>query len=516
MISIVREIGSVEEIKAFLTATRDDDSGGNFLHLSVLHGATRSLETLLPTGWLDVNSRDHEARTPMDMAVDLDNANCVSLLAHHGADVDAYHHQHGTLLYRAVLDNKHKAVKALLDADASVSKIQPHVGEEATPIHAAVRCQSQSLGVLMSHKTCTAATVNTEDRRGLTPLHHALVQGGNVSVLGLLVEGGARLRRDRDDVNLLEYLCIWVRDEPAFEEAWAFLSANAHNADHVDYFDINGPLSFVSPLHHAAGRGLLWLVKRLVANGADLEAEERFSPQCQTPNLLGGFTASSSRVGQTPLHRAVLQDNTAMALLLIKSGARLDHRTRPGTHTRAGRVHGLQVPLHLSTSAEMTTVLLGPDNSPGGGGASESATEDDAGFTPLSFAVHTGKIAVVRAMLEGGVSIEPDPEKPLLFVAMDRTCAKSEYDEMLELLVFHDLQSPPLRRWGARAARQAPNYIGRAVEAGLRRRFDTRFREVVTEAFVVAARSNVKGVGGLVADYCFETFADWSRSELGF
>ncbi len=110
--------------------------------------------------------------------------------------------------------------------------------------------------------------------------------------------------------------------------------------------------------------------------------------------------------GMTALHRAARAGTTAMAELLIESGAHLEAGTRLGAHR----------PLHVASASGrsgVVAVLVAA-------GADVNA-RTETGAVPLHFAAASGSADAVAALLSGGAEVDPrEPvwgQTPLMFAA---------------------------------------------------------------------------------------------------
>lgn len=145
------------------------------------------------------------------------------------------------------------------------------------PIHcAAKRGNVQAVELILRY----ASNINVQDYNGWTPLHHAAYNGQN---------------------DVVDFL-IKKRADPNIEDLSgknALIRASENNK-----VDTVSKMAQLLPqnLHHAASRGSDVLVKLMLENGADPDAQDE-----------GHFT---------PLHRAVLNNRTSTAKLLINPPGR--------------------------------------------------------------------------------------------------------------------------------------------------------------------------------------------------
>ncbi len=212
-------------IEAGADVTRRDLSGWTPLHFAVnrfIHAGyedLRSLEVLLETPGVDVNSQGNQGATPIQLAAAHGNVEVLELLLRHGADlayregdeltalasalrgkklemakhllrkgvaVDERLPGGGTALYMAIRSRDPGAVSLLLEAGATVDPGPP----AAAPIIYAASMRSEEILRLLIDAGADVNAVNP--RNGLTPLHRAIESGPGV--VKLLLDAGANPR----------------------------------------------------------------------------------------------------------------------------------------------------------------------------------------------------------------------------------------------------------------------------------------------------------------------------------
>ena len=151
-----------------------------------------------------------------------------------------------------------------------------------------------------------------------------------------------------------------------------------------------------APVADAAARGDLEAVRRLLREGADVNA-----PQGD---------------GMTALHWAAERDDAELADVLLYAGARVDAGTRIGHYT----------PLHLASrgaGATVVEVLLDAGGDP-------NASTTNSGATPLHLAAATGDPSVVAVLVEAGAEVNGREgawgQTPLIFAAANNRVAAME------------------------------------------------------------------------------------------
>jgi len=151
-----------------------------------------------------------------------------------------------------------------------------------------------------------------------------------------------------------------------------------------------------APVADAAARGDLEAVRRLLREGADVNA--------------------SQGDGMTALHWAAERGDAELADVLLYAGARVDAGTRIGHYT----------PLHLASrgaGATVVEVLLDAGSDP-------NASTTNSGATPLHLAAATGDPAVVAVLVDAGADVNGREgawgQTPLIFAAASNRVAAME------------------------------------------------------------------------------------------
>ncbi|KAN0129916.1 Ankyrin repeat-containing domain protein [Lactarius tabidus] len=207
------------------------------------------------------------------------------------------------------------------------------------------------------------ADVNSEEARGHIPLHFS-AGSGHLEVCRMLIEYGAvvNTRGHTGSTPFLE-ACQWGHTDII----WLLLDHNpdVNVRDSDDWED--------TPLHYAAGRGLLKLVQKLLELKAEVNSCDRLK---STPLLL------SSRYGHTDVVRLLLDHNA--------DAYAHDSHGDTSLHEAAGRSH-----------LEISQMLLEH-------GAEVNSRNND-GWTPLLWVSgyrDGGNLDVVRILLDHGADVQ--------------------------------------------------------------------------------------------------------------
>jgi len=159
--------------------------------------------------------------------------------------------------------------------------------------------------------------VFSKDKYGFTPLHWAAL-AGHKDVAELLLADGARVNATSNKGRV-----PWYEGE-----------VNGHNA--VTLFDNNYGFA---PLHLAALNGHKDVVKLLLANGADVNANNGGTPlhraagHKEIMELLlahGADVNAKANNGETPLHYAARRGEGNLAELLLVHGADINAKSNKG------------------------------------------------------------------------------------------------------------------------------------------------------------------------------------------
>ena len=160
------------------------------------------------------------------------------------------------------------------------------------------------------------------------------------------------------------------------------------------------------PIHDAAGAGDVAEVRRLIAEGADINEIER--------------------VGGMPLHAAALKGRLEVAEVLIAEGASIDE---PAGILRA-------TPLHMAAiggNRDVAALLLAK-------GADINA-HDATLITPLHWAAESGNMAVAELLIASGADLNARNQNNT--TAIDKAGWEGHFD-IVDLLVASGFTAPPV------------------------------------------------------------------------
>ena len=412
-VSFLRPPDAAEDVRRCLDMGADVNArlvdGRTSLHVASKWARDSLVVALLIEAGADVEARDDQGRTPLFYAVCGSRlaAPAVALLLAAGADVNARDNDGGTPLHAACGD---AAIEQLIAAGADVNALDD---DSETPLHKAAEGGGLST-VTALVLVAAGAEVDARSEGGATPLHRAAGGNENPAAVAALVAAGAEVdgRDENGDTPLHR---SWSNPNPAVSQRLLELGADplARNDSGV-VADPNHCENWNTP--EFARDGNVQAVAACVASGRDVNARNE---QGQTPLhhavanrdsaivawlLDAGANSGPADIrSETPLHHAVRARDRAIVTLLLEAGADPNSRSHEGTplhsaaNNRADSVvmtallqAGADVgardgtgatPLHRARGYEAINTLLAA-------GADVHAT-DDRGRTPLHWA-HRG------------------------------------------------------------------------------------------------------------------------------
>ena len=300
-------------------------------------------------------------------------------------------------------------------------------------------------------KTCIAAgaDLNVRDDRGITPLHWAVSQSENPSVVEVLFKATAEAHADWHWTNL--HRALLFNEAPSVVRALLATGANPKARTALER----------APLHWAAQFNTNpAVVKALLAVGVDpnardenettplhMAAEHNENPAVVQALLAGGANLhAQDEYKNTPLHRVARNENPALLQVLLNDGA--DPKARDEYRN---------TPLHwaaqFNRNPEVLKVLLAAGADP--------KARNQLDHTPLHWAAWNENPEVVKALLavveaDNGSGTEQDAEAD----AGTEEAKKSKgVDSYYTLSGSNSIANPiPL-------VQTAPSYTTAAIEA---------------------------------------------------
>jgi ankyrin repeat protein len=253
-----------------------NNDGWTPLQLATRNGHEAVVKLLLEKG-AELESKDNYGQTPLSYATKNGHEAVVKLLLEKGTELESKDNGGRTPLSWAVV-NGHKAVVRLLEKGA---KLESKDNYGRTPLSYAVVSGHDAVVKLLLEK---GTELESKDKGGRTPLSYA-TQNGHEAVVRLLLEKGAELEfKDKGGRTPLSYAT-----QNGHEAVVKLLLEKGTKLESKD----NGGRT---PLSWAAQNGHEAVVKLLLEKGAELESKDNY--------------------GQTPLSYAVVNGHEAVVNLL--------------------------------------------------------------------------------------------------------------------------------------------------------------------------------------------------------
>ncbi|KAK3268434.1 hypothetical protein CYMTET_23064 [Cymbomonas tetramitiformis] len=417
MVEMVREL-----VEKSAEVDTEDGKGRTALTVALAFGQEAAARALLEAG-AGVNAGT--GQRPLHGAAEGGMVEMLRELVDKGADVDAEDGEGHTALTVALAGGQEAAARALLEAGAGVN-----AGTGRRPLHAAAERGTVELVRELLEKS---AEVDAEDREGRTALTVALAFGQEAAARALLEAGaGVNAGTGRRPLHAAAERGT-VELEAA---ARALLEAGA---------GVNAGTGR-RPLHAAAEKGMVEMVRDLVDKGAEVDAEDGEGHTALTQALAGGKEAAARALleagagvdagtGQRPLHAAAMKGTVEMVRELVEKGAEVDAEDREGctaltvalafgqeAAARALLEAGAGVnagtgrrPLHTAAEKGMVEMVRELVEK-----SAEVDAEDREGCTALTVALAYGQEAAARALLEAGAGVNAGTGRRPLHTAAEK------------------------------------------------------------------------------------------------
>jgi ankyrin repeat protein len=236
-----------------------DRAGETPLHLACLKGHQTIVDALLKAG-AQVNLKDRHGRTPLHNAVLADKAAIVVSLVQHKAHLTP--DKRGNSPLHIAAEKGHSEVLNLLLSMKSATKriFDGNVGKKFTPLHLAAAKGHTTCVVLLLQKM--KPKIDVTDHHGMTPLHHAAIQG-HFDVAEKLLEATANVdARDRTQMTPMHYA--------AKKGHVLLLKLLIEKKGDVNALNVKK----MSPLHFAAKYGHIEVASLLIEHGAKVDTED--------------------------------------------------------------------------------------------------------------------------------------------------------------------------------------------------------------------------------------------------
>ncbi|KAL2085161.1 hypothetical protein ACEWY4_018481 [Coilia grayii] len=383
--------------------TAKDDAGATALHHAT---SGRSLEAIRllasATGPEGLNVCDYQGSTPLHWAVERQAEDSCALLLELGADPNILNAALMSPLHLAISKGHNSMVELLLSFRDTDANLEGELGN--TPVmlacssnnchalhilfkYGARLCSQNKLGHYAIHAVAFAGAkeamevilkkgeetghsldthVNYLDKYHCSPLHLA-VRGGNIEVIKLCIEKGARVHQQQADRSTALHLAC---TQGAIEAVKLMLCANLHGDDIINMRDGANQ----TPLHRATIFDHVDLAEYLISKGADIDCID-----CK---------------GLSPLLLATSCGAWRAVAFLLSKGANVNIKDKEGRnflHLATFQPKGLKnIPEDILQMTAVRELLCG---------------EDNEGCTPLHYACRLGIHDSVKNIL--GLQICP-------------------------------------------------------------------------------------------------------------
>ena len=327
-------------IASFVT-TAQSDSENNLAYrlIEAVQRVSYSEVTQLIESGTDVNVSRADGSTALSWAAQRPDVQIIAALLEAGADPNSEDENGETPLLLASARGNEQIVEALINAGAY---IEVHRWSGDTPLHAAIYGGNLNIvQLLIKH----GADVNaTDSRMGQSPLMRA-VASGNEEMAQVLIANGASLNAEsRNGFRAIHFAALYGQRDivemlvdanaetqiPAGELGSPFLIALSEGYEEVarllltDDIYVNMRNSDGStPLHEAAGAGMVQLTRDLVERGADLNA--------RLGEIRGNVYEPGRGGGTTPFLAAARGGHLDTMQLLLSAGANPYDQSTDGT-----------------------------------------------------------------------------------------------------------------------------------------------------------------------------------------
>ena len=350
-------------------------------------------DNLIGHNLVDINFRTILG-TPAEYAVRNKCGELAKKLIEHGADIKSTG-KDGTTLLHIAADNGDKEMIEYLIGKGIPVNIRDM--EDETPFMRAVFGDHRD-AVLLLYKL--GAKINVQGRNGMTPLMLALINK-NLAISAGLLKCNADLYPSNSEGRAALRYAAMLGNTTIMDLMLKAGEANPNKRDN----------NYVTPLMTAARSGTIEAVKKLLDNGAELEAGDdgdrtplmyaASASNREMLNLLllrGANIEAKDKDGFTPLMYAVIYEQGANAKLLIQKGANIFDTDKAGEN-----VLHIAAKNYTQASLNMSDLLMDYGAQPN--------IQDEKGNTPLMIAVQNEDVKLVNCLLARGANPNiPDKE----------------------------------------------------------------------------------------------------------
>ncbi|KAK1705025.1 hypothetical protein CaCOL14_012346 [Colletotrichum acutatum] len=366
---------------AIITSIRPHDASP--IHYAARFGLTRITSYLIHDRKYPVNAKTPFGRTALEIAGTAGNLRVAKVLLDAGADTSIRNENGSTPLIEVALQGVLSVAELLLENGADISAAND---EGFTSLASACIREHVPVVKLLLEK---GANTSVADKDGWTPLSSAALYG-HQEIVRLLLENGS----DVSDSSNGSWTPLTAACSQGHLEVVKLLLEKGADIAHP-YRDMR------SPLHWASVRGFNKVAEMLLEKGADITAttDQGWTPlhlaassgHLKTVKLLLEHGADTNRMdtsGWKPLYLASSKGHSKVVKLLLKYVHGSGDIDRPGLASLD--------PTTAAKELELSQLLLTEPL------AERQYLADATGWTPLHEASYTGRIKVVRLLLDLG------------------------------------------------------------------------------------------------------------------
>eukprot|EP00795_Rhopilema_esculentum_P017434 gene17434-9036_t len=420
--------GSLEVVEVLIEHNADlrctDEENIRPLHFAAMEGHIDIVKLLFHAGeqtggWHTLSrmilDEDRDGQTALHLAVENGHIDIVEICLENGANVNHYNTNLITPMHLAATSGKLEIAKVLVDHGANIEATN---ALQETPLHRAALFNRVNI---VQYLLDIGAKIDCRDKDNETPLMMA-VRKNNTDVVKLLAALGADVSlKDADDRT-----CLFIAAEEDCVETCKILLAQPNGHMLLNEFDDQEN----TPLHIAASKGYIKIVKLLLQHGALIDAK---NDQNLTPLHLAAkfgrarivdillkrdisIVNDEDDASNTPLHLAALEGHSKVVQTLLTSGAAVDARnanmwtpldcaaSRGWTKCAEALLHGdspidptdrgKTTPLHLSSKeghVDMVKLLLA--------NKADLSRKDHAGRNCLDIAIENNQKEAALAIV---------------------------------------------------------------------------------------------------------------------
>ena len=313
----------------------------------------------------DPNSEDENGETPLLLASGRGNEQIVEALINAGAYIEVHRWSGDTPLHAAIYGGNLNIVQLLIKHGADVNATDSRMGQSAL-MRAVASGNEEMAQVLIAN----GASLNAESRNGFRAIHFAALYGQR-DIVEMLVDANAETQIPAGELGSPFLIAL----SEGYEEVARLLLTDDI---YVNMRNSDGS----TPLHEAAGAGMVQLTRDLVERGADLNA--------RLGEIRGNVYEPGRGGGTTPFLAAARGGHLDTMQLLLSAGASPYDQSTDGT----GSV--LFATRSLNIEAVRLLVELGADVN----GASPNRP------TALHTAIRFGEDEIVEYLADNGADFD--------------------------------------------------------------------------------------------------------------